>query len=140
MKSSHRNLLHPVIILLLTIVFPWASSVADQSEVKTKVSIQVQMSEELETGAVNGRLLVFFGKGTGAPMQGPNWFGPEPFFGKDVTGVKPGDVITIDQELRGCPGTFDDIKSGRWKVQAVLDHDLESVSYTHLTLPTIYSV
>ena len=124
-KSSHRNLLHPVIILLLTLAFPWASSVAAQSEVKTKVSIQVQMSEELETGPVNGRLLVFFGKGTGAPMQGPNWFGPEPFFGKDVTGVKPGDVITIDQELRGCPGTFDDIKSGRWKVQAVLDHDLE---------------
>ncbi len=58
-------------------------------------------------------------------MNGPNWFSPEPFFGKDVTEVNPGDVLTIDQSVFGCPGSFDDIPSGKWKVQAVLDHDFD---------------
>ena len=85
----------------------------------------MKLSEKLKTDAVSGRLFVFFGRRGGDPMLGPNWFGPEPFFGKDVVDVKPGDVITINQDVPGYPGTFDDIESGNWKVQAVLDHDFQ---------------
>lgn len=101
------------------------SSPATQSGVKTKITFQVKLGEELKSEPVSGRLFVFFGKGMNAPMMGPNWFSPDPFFGKDVVNVKPGDVITIDQDWPGFPGTFDDIKSGRWKVQALLDHDFQ---------------
>jgi len=129
-----RNRLNriPVVVLLTLFVgsvfIPrqtFAQSSAAQSSVKTKIDFQVTLSEDLETGPVSGRLFVFFTKTPLDPMMGPNWFGPEPFFGKDVTDVKPGDVITLNQDWPGYPGTFDDIESGRWKVQAVLDHDFQ---------------
>jgi len=94
-----------------------------QTEVATKVSIRVKLDESLETEPVSGRILLFFGRGMQDPMQGPNWFSPDPFFGKDVVDFKPGDELTLDNRMRGFPGTLDDIKSGRWKIQAVLDHD-----------------
>ena len=96
-----------------------------QSASKTKIKVQIKLSDELESEPVSGRLFLFFGKGMNPPMQGPNWFSPEPFFAKDVVDVKPGDVMTIDQDVKGCPGTFDDVSSGRWKIQAVLDHDFQ---------------
>ena len=111
--------------MLFTLVALASEQVVAQSAVKTKISVQIKLSSDLKMEPVSGRLFLFFGKGMNPPMQGPNWFSPEPFFGKDVTDMKPGDVVTIDQELQGCPGSFDDIPSGRWKVQAVLDHDFQ---------------
>lgn len=106
-------------------VTPQALQAEQQPAVKTKIIFKVKLSEELKTEPVSGRLFVFFSKGMNPPMMGPSWFGPEPFFGKDVVDVKPGDVITLDQDCPGYPGTFDDIKSDDWKVQAFLDHDLQ---------------
>ena len=90
---------------------------------KTEISFDVTLAESIESKPVSGRLLLFFSKQSPQPMMGPNWFGPEPFFGIDVKNVKPGDVLTIDEKTPGCPGTFDNVPSGRWKVQAILDHD-----------------
>ena len=111
---------------LLVVASVFVQQTADaQSSVKTKVAFQIKLSEELKTDAVSGRLFVFFSRRGGDPMMGPNWFGPEPFFGKDVVDVKPGDVLTLGQDCPGYPGTFDDVESGDWKVQAVLDHDFQ---------------
>lgn len=110
----------------MTLVNPQVLQATEQKPaVKTKITFKVKVSEELKTEPVSGRLFVFFGKGRNDPMMGPNWFSPEPFFGKDVVDVKPGDVITLNQDCPGYPGTFDDIKSGRWRVQAFLDHDFQ---------------
>lgn len=98
-------------------------TVSAQSAVKTRISFQVKFGTELESEPVSGRLFVFFTRGGNQPMAGPNWFSPEPFFGKDVVDVKPGDMLTLNQDMPGYPGTFDDVESGEWKVQAVLDHD-----------------
>ncbi len=123
---SRANLLFLFCVSLsLTLSHLDADTAVAQSATKTKFSVQIKLSNDLETEPVSGRLFLFFSKGMQDPMQGPNWFSPEPFFGKDVTDVKPGDVVTMDQELSGCPGSFDDIKSGPWKVQAVLDHDFQ---------------
>lgn len=113
-------------VLLLGFVLAGHSNVAvGQSDVATTATFRIKLDESIESEPVTGRLLLFFGKGMRAPMMGPNWFGPEPFFGKDVVDFGPGDELVIGSEIQGYPGTLDDIKSGRWKVQAVLDHDFD---------------
>jgi len=95
-----------------------------QANVATQATFRVKLDSSLKSGPVSGRLFVFFSK-RALPMKGPNWFAPEPFFGKDVVDVSPGDEMTISNDVVGFPGTMDELQSGRWNVQAVLDHDLQ---------------
>ncbi|MDA7980113.1 MAG: alpha/beta hydrolase [Pirellulales bacterium] len=73
---------------------------------------------------VSGRLFVFLSqRAFGQPMNGPNWFGPEPFFGLDVDKMTPGESIQIDEAADGFPGKLSDLPAGKYRAQALLDHD-----------------
>jgi hypothetical protein len=98
-------------------------AVFGQSEVATQARFRIKLDDSLKSEPVSGRVMVFFSRRSNNPMRGPNWFSPEPFFGKDVVDVKPGDEVILDNSVRGFPGSLDDVESGTWKVQAVLDHD-----------------
>jgi len=74
--------------------------------------------------AVSGRLYVFLSqREVGEPMRGPNWFQPEPFFGVDVQDVTPGAAIVVDDTADGFPAPLSQLPAGKYRVQAILDHD-----------------
>ena len=76
------------------------------------------------TPSVTGRLYVFLSqRHTGEPRFGPNWFNPEPFFGVDVRNVRPGGACRVDQQADGFPATLAKLPAGKYRVQAILDHD-----------------
>ncbi|HVU88517.1 MAG TPA: alpha/beta hydrolase [Pirellulales bacterium] len=74
--------------------------------------------------AVSGRLYVFLSqRETGEPVRGPSWFQPEPFFGVDVRDVQPGEMRRIDGTANGYPEPLDKLPAGKYRAQAILDHD-----------------
>jgi len=73
--------------------------------------------------AVSGRLYVFLSQRDGEPMQGPNWFRPEPFFAVDVRDVEPGATRIVDDAADGFPDAMSKLPAGKFRVQAMLDHD-----------------
>ena len=77
--------------------------------------------------AVTGRVFVFLSqRGSGEPMRGPSWFQPEPFFARDVRDLAPGGAVVIDQSADGFPTALNRLPAGKYRVQAVLDHDFYS--------------
>ena len=74
--------------------------------------------------AVSGRLYVFLSqRGSRDPMNGPNWFQPEPFFGVDVRDVVAGGTCRVDDSADGFPASLAELPAGKYRAQAVLDHD-----------------
>ena len=57
-------------------------------------------------------------------MNGPNWFSPEPFYGKEVSGLAPGATAIVDDSADGFPDVISKLKPGKYRVQALLDHDI----------------
>ncbi len=87
-------------------------------------SIRVRLAEGLADEPITGRLYVFFSqKKRGQPMDGPNWFNPEPFLGVDVQGLRPGQEVVLDETSDAFPETLSRIPAGDYRVQALLDHD-----------------
>lgn len=85
---------------------------------------RVRVAPEVCPRPVTGRLLVFASeRKRGAPMRGPSWFRPEPFFGMDVREVVGGGTIDVDHRADGFPEPLDRLPAGKYRVQALLDHD-----------------
>lgn len=115
-------------ILLLSII--WMINghtvIAQRGQGVQDREIQVTLGTQLTDAPVDGRLLVLFSKkASPPPINGPNWFQPEPFYGMDVRGVAPGSVMVIDQGATGFPGKLSELASGQWHVQAILHRDFE---------------
>ncbi len=111
-----------VFIVLVNLLPIGESAFADNSNLK----VQIRLDTTVATEPVDGRLFVYFSQKGGEPRTGPNWFGPEPFYGQDVTGVTAAKVMTFDGDSNGFPGKLSEIKPGRYRVQALLDHDFYS--------------
>lgn len=90
-----------------------------------KHEFKVQLAESVAKTPITGRLYLFFSqRGNGPPMNGPNWFSPEPFYGKEVTGLAPGATAIVDDSADGFPDVISKLKPGKYRVQALLDHDI----------------
>lgn len=88
---------------------------------------RVRLDAAMTDRAITGRLYVFLSqRGGGEPRFGPSWFRPEPFFGLDVENVRPGTPREIDDRADGFPDKLSKLAPGRYRVQAVLDHDFYS--------------
>lgn len=75
---------------------------------------------------ITGRLFVFLTQGRNEPRFGPDWFAPEPFFAKNVENFTPGTSIEIDGTADSCPVDLTKIKPGKYRAQALFDHDFYS--------------
>jgi len=107
------------VIIVLTAILVWASLVVAASP-----TFKVTLSKETTTEPVTGRLYVFLSeRQRGEPMRGPNWFRPEPFFGLDVQDVSPGESIDVDDSADGFPEVLSKLPPGKYRAQAILDHD-----------------
>lgn len=85
---------------------------------------QAALPEQGGQRAASGRLYVFLSqRDVGQPISGPNWFHPEPFFGVDVRDVGPGETRRVDDSADGFPGRLSKLPAGKYRVQAIFDHD-----------------
>lgn len=87
---------------------------------------QATLAEQKAAPRVTGRLYVFLSQRGGEPMTGPSWFQPEPFYGIDVRDVPPGATMRVDDTADGFPDKLSKLPPGKYRVQALLDHDFYS--------------
>ena len=72
---------------------------------------------------VDGRLYLFTSTGNGAPVSGPNWFSPEPFYAVDVT-LDGGGFVELSGVTKGFPGSLGELEEGAYRIQALFDFDV----------------
>lgn len=90
-----------------------------------KHEFKITLAPSVAKEPITGRLYLFFSqRDRGAPMNGPNWFSPEPFYAKEVSGLAPGATAIIDDTADGFPDVISKLKPGKYRVQALLDHDI----------------
>ena len=123
----YQNIMAHNKLTFLTLLFCLLGSRFSHSQqitATTSQSISVSLTPRLTNAPLNGRVLVFFSKKSSPPPKnGPNWFSPEPFFGKNVEGMTAADNVVVDDSADGFPGKLSNIAAGRYFVQAVLDQD-----------------
>ncbi len=71
---------------------------------------------------LDARVYVLLGKGGSRlePRFGPDWFRPQPFFSKQVTGWKPGQKIRLGDDAVGYPGPLSALEPGEYAIQPVV--------------------
>lgn len=106
-------------VLSLLLLLSMAVSVTAQEQT---AKFTLTFSKTVSDKPFTGRVLVMLGR-NGEPRTGPNWFGPSPFFAKDVKDWKPGETITLGSEAIGYPGPLNQLPAKEYVVQAVLDLD-----------------
>ena len=86
-----------------------AASIASAESLAFRVRLDATAAKE----PITGRLYVFLSQtGRGEPRFGPNWFGPEPFFGLDVAAFQPGASCPIDDRADGFPHKLSELPAG----------------------------
>lgn len=75
-----------------------------------------------------GRVYLMFGAGPGEPRNGPNWFGPSPFYAIEVKDWKPDSPLVFDDKAIAYPEPLSKLKPREWAVQAVMRRNLDSPS------------
>ncbi len=88
-------------------------------------SFRVRLGEQTPAPA-SGRVVLFLIAESAdqpadrRPIEGPFWESEQPVFGLDVTGLKPGESITIDDRADSYPAKVADLKPGPYRAQACL--------------------
>lgn len=85
----------------------------------------VKLSNQVADKPISGRVLVFVTTNPQRqPINGPNWFGAEPFVAMDVDKLVPNDsVILKDEKADTFPDPISKWPEAKYRVQAILDHD-----------------
>lgn len=121
--------------LLSTLLILAVASQAAQAWAQDALYAEVTLDKSAAIEAAGekplaGRIFLFFSKDkTREPRFGPNWFKPEPFFRLDVEALKPGEMRRIDDSAAGFPAPLSKLPAGEYRVQALLDHNLDSQHY-----------
>jgi S-formylglutathione hydrolase FrmB len=101
-----------------------AVALAASAFASEKLSFEITLPDAAAKQPVSGRLFVFLStRDRGEPRFGPSWFSPEPFFAADVKDFAPGESRAIDDAADGFPDKLSTLKAGKYRVQALLDHD-----------------
>ncbi|HJT34871.1 MAG TPA: alpha/beta hydrolase-fold protein, partial [Pirellulales bacterium] len=117
-----------IALMLLLIAAQTCMPRAPAAQPATRATrIEVKLDAGVASRPVSGRLYVYCSRrAEGEPRLGPNWFAPEPFFAVDVVDLKPGATVTIDDNAAGFPDRLSKLPPGRYRVQAQLDHNLDT--------------
>lgn len=98
-------------------------SAAESDAVEFEVALPAEMARQ----PITGRLYVFLSQQQkGEPRFGPNWFSPEPFCGLDVQDFRPGEARRVNDKADCFPEKLSALPPGKYRVQAILDHDIYS--------------
>ena len=100
-------------------------TLVDHIHAQVLPEFHITLSAQVADQPVSGRLFLFATTSQQKqPMQGPNWFSPEPFAAIEVSQLPPGGTVVIDQRADAFPDTVSRWPAGDYRVQAVLDHDI----------------
>jgi pimeloyl-ACP methyl ester carboxylesterase len=118
-RNATSSYLTSAVALLLVIALAFSPAAAADA-----LHFQVQLDKKVADAGVTGRLFVFLSQRRDRdPRFGPNWFSPEPFFGLEVQQFEPGQTRRVDDAADGFPDKLSKLPPGKYRVQAVLDHD-----------------
>lgn len=117
-----KRIIAIVVLLLL---------VTESLSAQQSLQFEVKLNAEEITSPKTGRVMVFLSKQNRSPMNGPNWFSPEPFYGIDVKELVPGASVVIDDTATGFPGKVSELEPGEYFVQAILDQDFYFANHTN---------
>ena len=123
--SAPTKLLIGLFVFALSLVGCQRESTAQRSNTSnvastSSVSIAVTLSDGISKTPVSGRLLVLFSRDNPQPIQGPNWFSPEPFAAVNVKDWKPGDSLTFPTDADAFPVPLTQMPMGDYFAQVVL--------------------
>ena len=117
-------------VVVAVLLFVGSGEVFSQEELPLVNGLRIRLAKDWpfpvtsSEKKITGRLYLFTTKKAGTdPRRGPNWFSPEPFYGRDVREVAPGDSRDLDDQWDGFPGKLSELEPGEYYVQALLDRD-----------------
>jgi hypothetical protein len=86
-------------------------------------TVQLRVDASVSTGPITGRAFVFFARTDRREprLQAGSNRSSEPFFGVDVSGLRPGEVATIDATTLGFPvASLKQLPAGEYLVQGMI--------------------
>lgn len=106
------------------LVIPASRATAQDSE-PARSGVVFEVAYPLMGGddkPISARVYVMLSAGDSKtePRLGPNWFNPQPFFGRDAKDWRPGETVRIDGEADGFPASLDELEPGQYRAQAVV--------------------
>lgn len=116
-----------LLVLVLLIVAAPRAMAQETAPAATPLTFTVTYGPGICAG-FTGRVYLMFGAGPGEPRNGPNWFGPSPFFAIDVKDWKPDTPLIFDDKAISFPAPLSKVKAREWSVQAVMRRNLDSPS------------
>jgi Putative esterase len=109
------------VLLLWSALLPLALA---QASGTAKTTFEVSYPGTLDPGPITGRVFVIVSKSDMREprLQAGSYGGSVPFFGVDVSQMKPGDAANIDAATLGFPlASLSDLPAGDYSVQALLN-------------------
>jgi S-formylglutathione hydrolase FrmB len=113
-----------IILLLAVMGALMASSGARTGTGAAPLRFEISFPESVQKQSLDGRVLLLFSSDfkNEPRFTTVNWRSPQPFFGVDVDGLKPGQPAVVDERTLGFPlDSVKDIPAGEYNVQAVLN-------------------
>jgi S-formylglutathione hydrolase FrmB len=109
------------LLCILLLLLPAANLPAqDPKPLEFHVTFDPSVSKDPFTGRI---LVMLSRRPQSTPRPGPDWFNTEPFFAVDVKDWKPETPLVIGADALGYPMKLNEVKSGTWYVQAIMDSD-----------------
>lgn len=86
--------------------------------------VKISFSQETLNTAFTGKVFLFLSKNNTQPKNGGVGIEAFPCFSVNVSNIKPGSFITVDDKANAFPVKLSDIERGEYYVQAVWDRNL----------------
>lgn len=122
MSKTIKLLLIMGVLTLLLIVAEKNKS-ANAQGAKTGPVLSVILDPKIAKSAMSGRVFLVLSKSESSGITPePRWIEPDPFFGLDVSSIKPGEPLIIDNKWQGFPiENIGKVPTGTYWASAILD-------------------
>ena len=122
MSKTIKLLLIMGVLTLLLIVAEKNKS-ANAQGAKTGPVLSVILDPKIAKSAMSGRVFLVLSKSESSGITPePRWIEPDPFFGIDVSSIKPGEPLIIDNKWQGFPiENIGKVPTGTYWASAILD-------------------
>jgi len=114
-------------VLVGLLGFGWTCIGREQLSPSPELVFRVWFEPTLRSEPASGRVVVYLIREGGLigpqvnPAEGPFFLSPQPMFGVNVTDLRPGQFVTLDDSATSFPVEMSRLPRGKYRAQAVLD-------------------